>query len=262
MPVTPKFSISQTDEFVVVKIRVPFVKISSTEIAIEDCDFTFYCKPYLLKLKLPYGVIDDDRCKATYDIDDDNGTILCNLPKATSGQYFPDLDLSTKLMALRIAEDRREMAHIVPCIEVLSSCESQEIEESSEANSNSGIDSSLKLFARETYGFNSKYSRVFGSLREIFSDLLELPEPDSTPCAMRRALRVEREAALFDQERYIGDLFGADEDYVYTEAMLVRPHWEKQWTAWTGGVTAEGSFDISGGFIESECEAMQVRSCY
>ena len=35
----------------------------------DDCDFSFFCNPYLLKLHFPYPCIDDERAKAVYDVD-------------------------------------------------------------------------------------------------------------------------------------------------------------------------------------------------
>ena len=35
----------------------------------DDCDFSFYCNPYLLKLHFPYPCVDDERAKAVYDVD-------------------------------------------------------------------------------------------------------------------------------------------------------------------------------------------------
>ena len=90
MPLTPRFSLGQDDDFVFIKINVPFVKTSSTEIIAENKLFTFYCKPYLLKLELPGGIVDDDRSKALYDPVEMNGTVNVSLPKANVSVFYTD----------------------------------------------------------------------------------------------------------------------------------------------------------------------------
>lgn len=67
MPVTPRFSVRQDDEFVLVDIVVPFVRVSDMEFVIDGCEFSFYCKPFLLKLTFPHELVEDDRTKAVYD---------------------------------------------------------------------------------------------------------------------------------------------------------------------------------------------------
>eukprot|EP00903_Cladosiphon_okamuranus_P011174 g10546.t1 len=104
MPATPRFTVSQTDFAVVVCIKVPHIRVGGAETHVDGKEFSFYCKPYLLRLTLPHevGAEDDDgSCKAVYDPADDNGTITVTLRKATPGLHFPDLDLTTTLMQPR-----------------------------------------------------------------------------------------------------------------------------------------------------------------
>ena len=98
MPVTPQFTTSQDDEFVLIEIHVPYVRVSDMDFSVDGTSFSFYCKPYNLKLNLPYNVVEDERAKATYDMNKNNGTIVCYLPKEIPKQHFPDLDLITKLL--------------------------------------------------------------------------------------------------------------------------------------------------------------------
>jgi protein SHQ1 len=261
MPITPKFKLSQNDEFVVIRIRVPYVKTSSSELVLDGCDFTFYCRPYLLKIRLPFRVVDDERCRATVDLEDENGTITAYLPKESTGQHFPELDLSTKLMSLRVADDRREaLAMRLPSIEVLSSVdltvEDTTNDQTQHVESSSGV-SEISLSQKQSYGFNMKYSNVLGNLREVFFDLIELPSPDTTPMRNRRELRLATEMSIFDGERYLGDFFGAEEDLFYIEALRFSPHWGRQWDSWSSTARADATFDVVGGFNESEMETMQ-----
>ena len=99
MPVTPEFQIRQDDEYLYIDIHVPYVRVSDMDFTIDGPLFSFYVKPYLLKLNLPGNLVDDERAKATYDIENRNGTITCHVPKENPG-FFPDLDLITKLLSV------------------------------------------------------------------------------------------------------------------------------------------------------------------
>ena len=105
MVLTPKFSVSQSDDCVVVKIFVPYIRVSDAEIIADGTEFTFFCKPYLLKLSLPSEVEEDERCSAKYDPEEENGVIIATLPKKNKGEYFPGLDLSSQLMLRRKLKD-------------------------------------------------------------------------------------------------------------------------------------------------------------
>lgn len=49
MPATPRFKVSQTDLAVVVCIKVPHIRVGSAETHVDGNEFSFYCKPYLLR---------------------------------------------------------------------------------------------------------------------------------------------------------------------------------------------------------------------
>lgn len=49
MPATPRFSVSQTHDAVVVCIKVPHVRVGNAETHVDGRDFSFFCKPYLLR---------------------------------------------------------------------------------------------------------------------------------------------------------------------------------------------------------------------
>lgn len=67
MPVTPRFSISQTDAEVVVEVHVPHVRVSGMDFEVDGREFSFWCKPYLLKLTFPGELLDSEEAHATYD---------------------------------------------------------------------------------------------------------------------------------------------------------------------------------------------------
>ena len=144
MPIIPKFNIVQDDNFVYVHINVPYVRVSSAEMVCDGRDFSFFCKPYLLKLKFPYDLdgTDEEKCRATYDANVNNGTLVAHLPKVEAGLFFPDLDLTTKLLQMRVSTGASKTMGAMagasskadgpPSIQVLSSSATEEEEEDGE----------------------------------------------------------------------------------------------------------------------------------
>ena len=288
--IIPTFRITQDVDFVYVHINVPYVRVSAAEMVCDGFEFSFWCKPYILKLRFP-NLLDgtnEDRCRATYDPEVSHGTFVAYLPKVQPGLHFPDLDLTTKLLHMRIksnpssmmtaagstfagtstecAGSRRSGSAIgPPSIEVISSMRGQDSEDGlglgqggfSNAGANNdededdlgieyttedqilgtiGTDTGTSMQMSATghvfYGFNSRYSHVWGRFREEFVDVLELPDPDSTPANQRRLMRILGENYTFSPARYLADCLGAAEDMVYLAAMDFVPFWARQWDQW------------------------------
>lgn len=99
MPLRPRFSVSQDDEYVLVRAVVPHVRVGDAEVDIDGARLSLWCAPYLLKLQLPGELVDDERARATYDPAAGGGTLTVFAPKAVRGQHFPDLDLTSRLIA-------------------------------------------------------------------------------------------------------------------------------------------------------------------
>ena len=47
---TPKFTIEQQDNFLLISLKCPFIKSQNVEIFIEKNEFKFYAKTYFLRL--------------------------------------------------------------------------------------------------------------------------------------------------------------------------------------------------------------------
>ena len=256
MPITPSFSLSQDDEFVKVRLVVPYVKVTSAEVICDGHDFSFSCHPYLLKLTFPFLLDGDDeeRCKAVYNPDEDHGTIVASLPKRTRGELFPDLDLTTLLMQRRKEKDFGVAAVSGSAsIEVL--CSTLQTDQASEEERGGGFAErdfvATSLLSRAPrYGFGLKYSNMFRSFREELVEMTELEEPDKVGESSRRVLRLEAEDRLFDPERYLGDYFGAGSDALFLDAMAYEPFWSLEWkarrlNATSGGAESDGSSNSS-----------------
>jgi protein SHQ1 len=98
MPVTPRFTLSQDDDFVVVTAHVPYVRTSGAEVDIDGQTLSVFVPPYLLRLTFPAELVDDDSARAEYDPGKENGTLVVYAPKAKKGEHFPDLDFVTRLL--------------------------------------------------------------------------------------------------------------------------------------------------------------------
>lgn len=55
----------------------------------------------------------------------------------------------------------------------------------------------------EYYGFNGSFTGYFRGVAESLPEILELPDPDVTPLAQRKALRLQSEEIKFDPEHYM-----------------------------------------------------------
>ncbi len=75
------------------------MRAGGTEVDIDGCTLTAYCKPYLLRLSLPGALVDDERARAVYDPNDGGGTLTIHAPKAARGEVFADLDMPSRLLA-------------------------------------------------------------------------------------------------------------------------------------------------------------------
>lgn len=278
---TPKFSLTQDENFVYVTINVPYIRVSSAELITEDCTFTFYCKPYLLKLTFPHAFKEEDEeCKATYDPFLDNGTLVATLPKLEPGQHFPDLDLTSKLL-FSPTNSTDAKATSAPSIEILGS---EEYEASSPMNEeNDEEDDTLQYPAQMLnlgihevkYGFNSMYAKIFLGMREELLDMTEIKHPDEILPKYRTILRISCENQLFDPARYLGDQLDGELDPIYMEAMTFRSFYNLQWDAWkdkkSTPVEQDGNqfsstmdprdraFEHVGGFTELEKETLSSK---
>ncbi len=252
--IVPSFRITQDEEYVFVHINVPYVRVGAAEMVCDGMEFSFYCKPYLLKLKFPHPLdgTDEERCRATHDPSEAHGTLVAHLPKVTPGLHFPDLDLTTKLMQLKGRPQASKVTGIAmgsssgttPAIQVISSTDTTDTSTKQpdlndledEVPLETEDDLLLRLRPDVKYGFNYRYSRILGRFQEELADVLELPDPDQTPECQRRSMRLRIENNLFDPARYLGDLCGGDEDPVFCAAMTFQPFWVHYWDHWQAAV--------------------------
>ncbi len=230
MTITPKFKVDQDDDFVTIRINVPYIRISAAEILTENNEFSFYCKPYLLKLTFPGNFHEDeDKYSAQYNPDDDHGMLTVKLMKRISGEHFPDLDLITKLLQIRKVANLEERLDGEGGIEVLHSENFVDGDTNSFDNIESYDKVHLNMVSKFKYGFNNQYSTTLMNLSDQLLDMVEIEQPENIHPLNRRYLRVHQENKLFDANRYLGDLFGSEDDEIYQQAISLEPFWIEQW---------------------------------
>uniref|UniRef100_A0A1B6H022 Protein SHQ1 homolog n=1 Tax=Cuerna arida TaxID=1464854 RepID=A0A1B6H022_9HEMI len=219
---TPSFHISQTNEHLIINIQAPYTQLKDVQINALESEFWFYSSPYFLRLHFPCEVITEDEPPASYNVD--KGEFEIRLSKKVAGQDFPDLDLLGKLLA-----PKKQEKNIKPSIEVVS--ESLEEEENEDEDADEWlIDQELPqtqvetevLFNAPKYGFGNLTHGVFKKVKSEFQEIIDLPEPDSTPATQREELRKEEEDMKFSSDHYLADFM---EPKVLKEYLEYSPPW-------------------------------------
>ena len=200
---TPHFELSQDDEFVRVRIRLPHLRTDEGEFYVLDNEFKFYLKPYFLRLTFRNRLVEDGRERAEHDLSTSMLTVW--LPKETHGQHFDDLGMLSELLRKPAPPERTRG----PLIEVLSSTSAagegddgmdgsgagtsegrsatvadsaaaEEGEEEGEEEDDGGwmamADQALPPLSAggASYGFNGAYSGVFAGLDDTELLLLQV----------------------------------------------------------------------------------------
>jgi protein SHQ1 len=245
MVVTPKFFLNQDDEHVIICIKVPYIKISGAEMLVDGSNFSFFCAPYLLKLHFPSCFAENaDESPATYDIDNDYGTLTAKLAKKNKGEFFVDLDMLTTLFQTRKVDNLFSAQNLnsVAEIEVLHSENFTEESESSIEEAQQTL-----LVHKVGYGFNNQYFNVLQNLSEQCLDMFEAFQPEKLSFVERRWYRIVAENKRFDPERYLGDYLDACNDMLYITAMQYIPFWNTYYDSFVRAkiqLTSQKSFNI------------------
>ena len=164
--ITPRFWLEQDGRFVILRMRLVHMKLKDVQFVVDGHRMTFFSKPYFLRLTFDQRIVESEDAKATYDVETETMTVL--IPKETEGEFFTDLDCTTKL--LTTTKERKQMVQEVKESSGVEG-EGEEDEESSE----SGDDCELRQVqlddgdvdpAREThrggfYGFNEDFTGFF-----------------------------------------------------------------------------------------------------
>jgi hypothetical protein len=223
MPLTPRFSIKQTPNIITLIINIPHVKISNIEFLIQNNhEITLSVRPYLLKLKLP-GLVkeEDEDIKMKYNPDESHGTLYIDLIKLNPGEYFENLNMITSLLQHTKSSTSKTTDNIFP-VEVVGVVV--------------GNDNDAQEF-ENGFGFGRGYPNLFGcttidtiqQFLEEYPQLSELRFVDSINLTneQRHLQREQDENNDFSIERFKLDTFSEDvaEDSIYQQAIqFISPH--------------------------------------
>lgn len=226
--ITPFFTITQDDEFIFIDVKISHIRFSAPniEMTINNEVFVFSLPPYYLRLRLPYPCIEDDRSHAEYDSKSE--CVKIRIPKETKGQFFPDLDLTAKLLARtndpKLGDIGQQEKPTKPLIEEVGQPVSQaekDLEEGEQFNweveqqvptnptleklGADGDDLTNVTIQPIKYGFNNQYDQIVGVSMANGNDINELGNPESTPDTDRIIERLIKENIKFDPEIYAAD---------------------------------------------------------
>ena len=246
--ITPRFELSQDDEFLILVIYAPYAKVAEAEFHIQDENVCFYSKPYYLRLHLPKRVKDDDdENVARYDVD--KGTFTAKIAKENKGEMFEGLDMLTKLLTPPEADSKPTTSPGI--VEQTSSSgveptqsshqaektgntlgDEEEEEEEEEEEFDWYIEQSVPsvletegiLSGGAKYGFALQKSGLSQKLLAEFCEILDVKDPDRVSSSERRQQRLAKETELFCSEHYLADLYDNDE---IAEILSFQPWWSK-----------------------------------
>jgi protein SHQ1 len=198
--ITPKFTLEQNNDFLVLKMHCPYIKATDVEIDISGTEFRFYCRPYFLRLHFPCPLIENGNERSIYDIE--SGEVTLHLPKETPGLFFDDLDLLTKLMDIKPAAEEKNKGPLVQMME------SDEIDEGVEEELDWNLVQTLpqeEITNGATYGFNNLYQGYGSNIHELAKEILDISDLDSSTPHSRRQERLLSEEIKFDKDYYMYD---------------------------------------------------------
>jgi len=215
MPITPHFELSQTDDHVIIRIRVPHVRVSfeSVQVVLTDENrcLHFASQPYLLVLTFSNAFEENaDEACAQYDPFQDHGRIVLRLAKASPGLWWDDLDMVGALVKPRAARQLQEFVTDACTAGASTSSKTSSIQKSNwikqvlnettdfdgdgdndgheNKEQNDGIDSRgsatdgennrmLPLHQQQGYGFCHMFQNVFADLARdgLAREMLEIP---------------------------------------------------------------------------------------
>lgn len=238
--ITPFFTITQDDEFIYIDVKISHMRFSAQnlEMIVDQELFIFSLNPYYLRIRLPYSCVDDERSHAEYESKSE--CVKIKVPKEQKGQYFPDLDLSAKLLA-RSTNDNQPLLNEVgtdnddsntstsnklaiskPLIEELDvqndvnklDTLKKDIEEGEkfnwEVSQTMPQENKLEIGSEATlesikYGFNNQFDKIVSVSLSNGNDINEIGDPETTPATDRIIERLIKENIKFDPEYYAAD---------------------------------------------------------
>ncbi|KAI5951853.1 hypothetical protein KGF54_004928 [Candida jiufengensis] len=223
--ITPFFTITQNEEFIYIDVKISHIRFSAPniEMIVKNELFIFSLPPYYLRLRFPYPCIDDERSHTEFDSKSES--VKIKIPKENKGQFFPDLDLTAKLLARSNNNEVQSTEQRKPLIEELDVNNDNIINSQAEKDLNEGenfnweveqevpknptlgpnIQEDNTLTPDVKYGFNNQYDGIVGVSVSNGNDINGLGNPEQTPENDRIIERLIKENIQFDPEIYAAD---------------------------------------------------------
>lgn len=247
--ITPFFSLDQDDEFVYIDIRVSHIRfnVSGVEMVVDGETFIFSLSPYYLRLEFPFACVDDERSYARYESKSDN--VKVRLPKELKGQYFPNLDLTAKILSRTTREleeltaQAKEKKVLIEDLDVGSSAETNDeskskvVEDINWKSLKEGPTCPDNGISPIQYGFNDNYNSIIGVSIANGNDINELSDPEKAGPNERIIERLIKENIKFDPEYYAADYLmekypSADDDKDFSNLLDWKPSTSKLFLKW------------------------------
>lgn len=214
---TPRFELDQDDSFIYIKIHISNIRFSAAaiEMVVNDNVFVFSLPPYYLRLRFPKQLIESE--DSTSEFIPKEECIKIRVSKLNKGEFFPDLDLSAKLLARLNEPTSTSIANSTPgnlieemdienngMIEEHEKIEQEAIDYNWEIpqtmpNALTDLKKSIK------YGFNNQYSDYLTPSLANGNDINEISDPDHLQPDDRIMERLIQENIKFDMEYYAND---------------------------------------------------------
>lgn len=248
--ITPKFTITQDDDFIFVSIFVSNIRFQSdsVEIIVDSNLFIFHLSPYYLRLRFENELIENEKCTAIYKASDE--CIFVSIPKLNQGEFFPDLDLPIKLLARQgdlIGADalNTNEKNNKQLIEEIGP-KSDFIKENDIINDGEKFNweieqtlPNLNSIISTKYGFNNQYDSMITVSVTNGNDINELDYPENTQPENRIKERLNKEKLKFDPEYYVAEYmtkkYGNEDDLEINRIKLLLkfiPSIPKEYLKW------------------------------
>lgn len=216
---TPRFELKQDDEFVYITVFISNIRFSAAaiEMVVNDEVFVFSLPPYYLRLRFPKPLVETE--DATSQFVPNEECIKIRVPKLNKGEFFPDLDLSAKLLA-RLNEpaitdsNQTKQTSLIEEVDVDNGETNKSREYSAMEQEAMQYDweipqtlqtplTDLKQLTH--YGFNNQYSDFLSVSLANGNDINDLSDPDHLQPDERIMERLIKENIKFDMEYYAND---------------------------------------------------------
>ncbi|CAD8145259.1 unnamed protein product [Paramecium pentaurelia] len=196
--IIPEFFIEQDEKYIIIKLKLPYVKPTKSEFNMMGKQFSFFLKPYLLQLTFNEFLKDAEQpAKAVYD--PEIWSLKVYLEKLNIGEHFTELDMIGLLMNKKSKKNKQFKGQL---IEVIESTNDKQESQNIDQNQDEQQEGYVNPYC---YGFNNQYKDVFDDLEEELYEIAIL-DPKQIAKQDRKSLAFQFIQKQFDKDTYLYDL--------------------------------------------------------